>query len=343
MTSFTSNSKPFPFGRLLFACVLCFAGYLGFLQLPTFRYGGGNGSSDLQNCLIRAERYTADLRNPEFVLVGTSKTGRLRADLMGEHFFNLSYPCLGVAGGVYYIKKKTEKPKVVLLEASLFMDYTDLLVAGSEEKLESWPITIRSQFKFLRQEYYVFSVLKHILRYKFAVPPPESEWFLPTRIDLATGKPYIDQKAAASLSATATSLEPGIQKQAAEGLPPLALEYVNWFVALTWRNIAGGQLCENHWEGKFEVYAQIVNDLIKNGSQVVLHEVPEPLAIQNLKCQALFRTKLKETFPNLLYIDSPNHPYKTTDGIHLSPEESIHYSAKLKAILTERFPQLLSR
>ena len=300
--------------------------YSCFLKLPAFLYGGGVGTSDLQNCLIRAERYSFDLKEPIVVFLGTSKTARIRADLMGLRYYNLAYPCLGISGGLFYIEQRSQKPKVVLLEVNQFANPENYLAAGPDVRHESMPMNLRKAVKVLRQEYSLFLIFKYLVKHGMSAADPEDQWFLPARIDLKSGEPYYSKAKIASLDQEADILDAKLRVM----FNVKRSEEIDSFVKQT-NDIVRRTYCSDAYiESLAHQYLGFVGQLAKGNSKVVLHEVPETNDVQDSSCRLKIRRKLKEALPGAPYFNSESHVYATSDGLHLSPEEAIHYSSVLR-------------
>jgi hypothetical protein len=322
------------------ALALAIIFFLAAFKTPLFRAGGGVGQSDLQNCLIRAERYLYDLKDPDIVLVGTSRTARLRADLMGDRYYNLGYPCVGVLGGLYYIRQKPVPPKTVVLETTTFLEMTSYKVAIDEINHIAMPSIIKQYIPFLRQEYFVFPLLKHLGRFPLTkMPPPETMWFIPQRINLDTGRPHVTDPTGEDLYRRAREMDERIQSQKSKPIPAVPAGFLNSYVAYVWKEPSGGQHCgDGTAVGVAQSLVAYAKELEARGTRVVFQEIPETLAVQNLPCRNTLRKKIQELMPQSLYIVQSDHPYYTSDGIHLTPDESIHYSAILKRSLEAAHP-----
>ncbi len=68
--------------------------------------------------------------------------------------------------------------------------------------------------------------------------------------------------------------------------------------------------------------------LQKNNVKVIFFEMPINPNLINLYRPTITRKEIKKAFPDIQYIDYPDdvNSYKTTDGVHLTNQESIRYS-----------------
>lgn len=291
-----------------------FIAYALFLELPMFRFGGGEGFSDWQSCQIRAERYLFDLKKPDVVFVGSSMTRVVRTAHMGERFFNLGSPCIQISGGLELVEMKEPKPKVLVIEVNFLHDISESLVP----KLigQGPPLVLKKYLKPLRQEYSLPIVVKFLARYLRGHTSLQAEdvWFLPTRLDTTTGL-QVRYGGTSILDAS-----PDISQVKQETNPKYDSEWSD-DTEQSCKPDCATILAKN-----LELIRQATVRLASAGTRVAFVEMPQFPKMGNSKLRTLTRQMVKREFPNNLYIRDESNSLSTDDGQHLAGLAALTFS-----------------
>ena len=298
MSLSTFNSKR-SWLQLFTLSALLFTSYSLLLEHDQFRYGGGVGSSDWENCKIRAERYLYDIKNPRIVIVGSSLAQRIDTNYLSTDFFSLATNCLRGIVGLEIVHQAEHTPKIIIIESNIVVNPTFSKIL--DEIFHPFHFHLKHYFKSMRTEYKPSNVfrfgLKKILGYK-----EPSDWTVPTRIDNENGIPKKSQKS--NLDISIKKISPEIAKK---------------FEQITKRQETQGIESGNRkYKDNRLRLKQIVQNLESRNAKVVFLEMP--MKTRNATTGASF---VESTFPNHQIIKGYLHAskFEYSDGRHLSFRE----------------------
>jgi hypothetical protein len=311
---------------ILFTFIFACSGYFCLSYLPIFRFGGGVGNTDWQNCQIRAQRYLYDLKDPEVVIIGSSMSGRIRHRLMGDHVYNMAYPCILGLTALEIIEAKKEKPKVLIVQLHQILnsdqDMKDVVLSPF------WNV-MRRHIRSLRQEFRPSTIFKFLITEKLSRLRVADDWFLPSRIDLATGRIM-----AQTPEESQALIRQAHESKGAEGLhsDKIGVAMLDDFKAHYGRlfDSSNGRPEEKEeFTRKLAELKRHFESLEKAGTKIVLNQMPIAKEFEALPVYQYFVTQIKAAFPKLQYLNFNSDEFRLPDGLHMDDRSAL--------LLTEMF------
>ena len=278
--------------KAILLSAILFASYCIFVSFfaPTWWKGNGN---DLQVRSIKVEKflYNTDISNKNIIL-GSSLSERIITDSI-ENTYNLGLGALGVFDGLHVLAQKNELPKCIFIE----MNFINKDLNSSFENHFSNPsITIKKYIPSFREDRQPLVILGNLIITKFVSLKRKSGSNL-SEIDSLKSKTLLDKLLAN-------------QKKIYESAPSDSLIAV-----------------------RLTTLAKELKQFEQKGIKIIFFEVPNYTMFTNLPFCNAVRNGFYAKFPKskYTYIDLPeNFNVKTTDGLHLTPDEAKSYSSYLR-------------
>lgn len=249
------------------------------------------GQTAAQRNIVKAEEYLYEVNERyDTVLVGSSMSERLITDSLPGKCYNLAMAGLSSLDGLALIKQTGHRPRLIYVELNT-------LARGQTSALlqafnQPSRQFLNQHFPFLRQKYQPVSVAKSLLR------------------DWQYGKTSV-VFFGANAPVDTTFRNKAIQERllTLQHIPPDSSLQASIDVAWTY----------------LEAFRQ-------RGVKIILFEMPTDQQLQTHRLTATVRQQLVSRFPASRYpvVQVPAEGYQTTDGVHLTPAESIRYTAYLR-------------
>lgn len=229
----------------------------------------------------RAQRFVHSAPADVKVIVGSSMSDRLDEVQLGPQHVKLTFPAGGPFTGLEIIRETGRRPPVVWIETNVITRDADQALL--DDVLSPWRKKLREASSIFKEE---------------GRPSEAGVGFLKSVISKITKK---TETPAADQEADEDALE-GIMKANRENLSKPVPDL----------------------QQRVSRLASYVDELTANGTICVLFEMPVDESLKNLTNPASIREAVSARFPKDKYrwleMDS-ERPWKTTDGIHLTPEE----------------------
>ncbi len=337
MHSSTSNSNRFIARSLVITLVLIVA-YLGLLETPLFRFGGGIGNSDWQNCIIRAERYLYDLTSPDILIMGTSRAARIRTAYLGPRVYNFAYPCLSGETAIHLIRDKKIKPRLLLIELN------ELLVSEDHTIIEDIYrfAGLKRHLKILRQEYKPVLVLKKLAQEMSG--QSFHEWYLPQVVDhktgMAAGLP--DEVRLKALKEAEIGTDGSLFEDPKLSSAPDFASQLNSYVFGDNRTEDNPAVLASFIKNRMaaarpKVYREFIDELIGQGTDVAFFWMPQPKPVDSHYFYQGVRALKDQLFPDVPFFYDPTTPYRFSDILHVSDSSAMVFTRFLNQEL-EKLP-----
>jgi hypothetical protein len=268
------------------------------------------GLSSVQNLwqdnIVKAENYIYNEGDSfKAVVVGSSLSARLVSDSM-PGVYNLSFAGQSIFDGLKILKQKTNLPKCVFIETNVILrkessDFTDAL-------LSPLPFYLRRRFLSLRSDKHPIAILNGYLT------------VLETKI-LPNAQPALNDTTTANKVDDADHSSITNKNNYAYKMLQLQIDDCA-------RAPDSALLAE-----QFLLLKDYVNYFEKKGLQVCFFEMPVNSQLTNMRKSNILRSYYSKIFPLSRYHYIPVQDsvlYFTTDGVHLTHEESLKYTPYLR-------------
>ncbi|MCX6118461.1 MAG: hypothetical protein NT027_13035, partial [Proteobacteria bacterium] len=298
----------------------------GVTYLPMFQFGGSVGNTDLQNCIIRSQRYLYDLKNPNLVFIGSSLTARIRTKLLPGSVFNLAYPCLSGMTGLSIVEKKTEAPKVLVIQLNQMLNLDPLLI---DDVLSPASYIPKKYLRALRQEFRPTSILRFIFGSLTGSKGQLDDWYLPQKIDLSSGEPLrLSQESIAQTYVDAQSMPKvnyDISKEVRSSLEQNVREQYELFFLKDGTSYIDTPL----FSKRVTEFRQKLMDLKSKGTRVYFNQMPLDRANENFEIYVHYVKRIRDMFANETFIYVQSEDFSYTDGLHLDDRSAVLYTKEL--------------
>lgn len=127
------------------------------------------GANQLQTNILRVQRFAFDIEECPYVIVGSSESARIPAEIVSENLYNLALSGESALTGLEIINNKTTKPEIVFVELnkSILKGADELLL----EKTSDWNALIFNRecyrmdylFRCLYQPFYNMIKSKQVI------------------------------------------------------------------------------------------------------------------------------------------------------------------------------------
>lgn len=271
-------------------------------------FGGSSGDDGFQKGIIRAQRYAYDLKSPKVVVVGTSLSEGLYSHLIANQVYNLAIAQFASHTGLEIIKRKKEKPKLILIEGNFLQigstnqTYVDIIYDPV-----FYPLA--EIFRGLRIEYRPKQIAKYLIRMATRTESLSITPGIPQRVDLRTGLlPPVDP----------TQLE-DLQRTAADPLPVRSAEEEERLNALR-RAVPGYPIFKRIEDSPDNIFVikKYMDELVKDGCRFVFYFVPQPRGLMVTANLHTAIDTMKRFFPDIPVIYDPDESrYLLADTYHL--------------------------
>lgn len=261
-----------------------------------------------QGNIVTAERFIYDSKDVENVLIGTSLTVRLIMDSLPE-YTNLSLNGQTIFDGLNVLRCKDDLPKNVFIEINVLQKNEN----PNFRQIITSPITrnLKEYFPFFRSDRQPLAYVSD----EFVKPIVSSFYwkiYLKLQVRLQGNN---SQKEFSSAQ---------IQEEAKlKVFNDMLDKKINEYSA---------SIDTVFMNDQFNKLKDHINYLESNGVNVVFYEMPVNPELIELPRAVYFRNKIQLEFPtnDLIYLPQDLSPYRTTDGMHLNPEEAAIYTHYFK-------------
>ncbi|MCB9033312.1 MAG: hypothetical protein H6553_05705 [Chitinophagales bacterium] len=253
--------------------------------------------------IVNAEKFIYDTDSFDNVIVGSSLAQRLQMDSL-PNFYNLSLSGQCIFDGLNIIKNKNKLPKNI---------YIEINVINREENKNFNEIISSPILNVLKKNFLIFRTDKHPLSYvenRFFYPVTNFildilHYGLKNRIKL-----FFDLKNKENIADNSVFYK------------MLNLQ-INYYSEKT---------DTMKMDKLFNKLKNNIEFLESKGSKVIFFEMPVNPKLVQLTRACYLRNRIANDFPNNLFIKLPSNIklYKTSDGVHLTPNEAKIYSDYLK-------------
>jgi len=295
------------YSLLIFVCLLI-AYELAFRVLDRERPFAEN--QWIRNFII-AQQYIYDRQDSPVVIVGSSLSRRLRGDLLPSEVFNLSLGGLSAFDGINIVLRADTRPKAIYIETNVLTrdsspDFEDRLLRPGLYTLRRWIISLRDEGRSLtvggtilcKSVESLFRTVLGVSALKRICPAPSPQ-------------------------ESATSPKEGATKMFDQ---LLLLQTLQHQAALT----------DKQRDRLAAELTTAIDTLVKRGINVVFFELPINPELCELPLLPSIRSLLRSQFPNQKYVRVADcNGVRTTDGIHLSGEESETVTRQFAKILDQ--------
>jgi hypothetical protein len=235
---------------------------------------------------MHAQKFVHDVPHDAEVIVGSSMADRLNEVTLGEKRVKMTFPGGGPFTGLEIIRRTGRRPPVVWIETNVILRdaEADLLA----DVLSPWRMKLREASPVFKEE---------------GRPSEYGVGFLKAVVDKLS-------KLAPGPEAAGTG---GLDEEVFVGIMKANREHLD------------KRHPEAEIKARVELLGSHVDELMRAGVKCVLFEMPINSSLKDLAEPAAIRKALKERFPNGKYTWlelEPQRTWKTTDGIHLQPEEA---------------------
>lgn len=292
MLSFTSSSSRAGIIASLAAFLAVSAAYA--LLVPMVIRPGGDGTTEWQKNLIKAQRYAFSDAPSRCVLVGSSMSFRLSEKYFARpaDVYNLAFTGGSSLTGLKLVAAKRDVPSVLLVEAN------DTLIRGADPKLmanlfEPVGSELRRRVPALREEYIPAVLVHKLFRDAFHRGGEQSN----------------------SASVPANFEAMFAVEQAAYATPFTTDE-------------------ERRLDDSLEQTRALVGRLAQRGARVILFEPPIDRRLAEATRSIVVRQRLHRMFPDERYAwlsPAQGGNYLTGDGLHLIDESAQRFARVLEA------------
>ena len=258
-----------------------------------------------QDNIVSAEKFIYDTESADNLIVGSSLAGRLQMDSL-PNFYNLSLGGQSILDGLNILRNKKKLPKNVFIE-------TNFILRGENENFNeiiSSPILneLKEQSKVFRTDKQPLAYInkKYVLRF---VSVFFHRIIYPIRENINHQLDH--QKEVKNSNPGSTIFD-----------KMLALKIEQY----------SEQTDIEMMDERFQKLESHVRYLQSNGVNVFFFEMPVNPQLVNLKRAKYLRQRVKNEFSNNIFIGMPENLdiYKTSDGVHLTNEESRFYTHYFK-------------
>lgn len=255
-----------------------------------------------QDNIITAEKFMFDNDSINNVIVGSSLARRLQMDSI-PHFYNLSFGGQSIFDGLNIIETKNILPKRIFIEINVVMQAENTTF----NEIVTSPVlnTLKSNVNIFRADKQPLAYFG----YKAITP----------LVDLFFGKILFRIR-------DKIQVEFGVIKKNTISNSDSIL--FNKMLSMQKKNYST-HIDNLLIEKQFSLLFKHVKLLESKGVTVVFFEMPVNHQLQELYAIKFIRNKIIKEYPNNIFIQLPNSKFifKTTDGIHLTKEESKIYSS----------------
>ncbi len=247
----------------------------------------------MQDNIISAENYMLDESNIQNVIVGSSLARRLIMDSLPE-YFNLSLGGLSVYDGLNVVRSGRNLPDRLYVEINALIRQENTTFNGI---VSSKPLnTAKMYIPALRRDKQPLSALIDL-----AVVPVVKAYF-------GGRKPVSNPEQLKNKGINEDLFRQMVQIEIKKNMQPLDSLYLE------------DQIC---------LLKDHVKYLQTKGVEVIFFEMPVNIELANLRRNQQIRQAVVSNFPDEAFIGIPAdlEPYHTTDGLHLSRDEALLYTA----------------
>jgi hypothetical protein len=235
---------------------------------------------------MHAQKFVHDVSQDAEVIVGSSMADRLNEVTLGKKRVKMTFPGGGPFTGLEIIRQTGRRPPVLWIETNVLLrDAEEDLLA---DVLSPWRMKLRETSPVFKEE---------------GRPSEYGIGFLKAVVD----------KLGKLAPASAVTQTDGLDGEVFAGIMKANREH----------------LSRSHPEAEMKARAErlggYVDELMRAGTKCVLFEMPIDSTLRDLAEPAALRKAVKERFPNGKYTWlelEPRREWKTSDGIHLVPEEA---------------------
>jgi len=267
---------------------------------------------------IQAQEYLYENKKIETVIVGTSQSAFLIMDLLPENTYNLAFSGQSAFDGLEIAKKKSQKPDILLIEINnIYTGYSPIFL---DNLFLPGIYSARKIFPALRDKYRASCIAEMTLS--------STRQYLVENL-----KKYLSNSTITLLNTLINSKTTAkkaddvqINKENDIRMEPALFEVMLNKMIHQFNEIPE----ENVMTHTKKVLTDYKNFFEKSGVQIILFEMPVHEKLVHSKKATHIRNMMYEIFPpDRFYYIFPNNvaAYKTTDGVHLTPNSMMEYTA----------------
>jgi hypothetical protein len=263
-----------------------------------------------QDNIIKAQNFAYNDTAFKYIVVGSSLSARIVQDSL-PNTSNLAFVGQSIFDGLNILSHKQTLPKVVLIEMNLvFRQENKAFTSPLYSPLIYYP---KKQIKALRDDKEPLAVAGKIIL--------NGIYFTKNFI---RGHQFIAKRVAADTAAKQNDIAAPLSNKMLPGTYQSFYKIPN----------------STEVDEAFKNLKAYTDVLQKKGVKIVFFEMPVDKRLGNLPLSVFVRTRFYANYPKTLYhyISLPNWNYcETTDGIHLTGQAAIRYTAYLKSQLPDKF------
>lgn len=257
--------------------------------------------------IVRAEEFIYNPSKQNIILVGSSLTERLKPEFFNRDTSNLAFVAKSVFEGLTILDRGGYSPDLVLVETNLFFnlpdpEFVDNLYSIPAYQLKKHVYSLREKYKPIND---LSTWIYLFLSGSSVIAPPDQV--------------NVSQQKVSSTNEEDTKL-------------------YKYLVELELSNRADTPVPSTK-KDEMRLLKVLVNELRKRGTNVVFFELPTDPKICSDRLSIASRTTLAKIFPTTQYNFLPMpvcDNYKTTDGMHLPPDEAVRFVKKLSEQLVDQ-------
>lgn len=281
----------------------------------------GVSQSQWQDNMISAERFVFDNPDVDNLIVGSSLARRLQRDSL-PNYYNLSMSGQGVFDGLNILTSKKNLPSNVFIEINMIIRHEN----ETFRDIISSPILngLKRHFQIFRSDKQPLALLSH------GIASPELNKFIiqlrkKETSNLAIEKTVIKIPIASSNNSNEENKPIKKRNKALE--EAIKSQKKNYSKKIDSIDI----------ENQFNILFNHIKYLKSKNVNIVFFEMPVNPELISLNRATYLRNRIENDFPNYKFIKLPdNIKYiTTTDGVHLTPEESNIYTSYFKGEATK--------
>jgi len=258
-----------------------------------------------QGNIINAEIFLFDIESPVNLIVGSSLSGALQKDSLPD-FYNLSFGGQGIFDGLNLLRSKKKLPKNVFIETN---------VIGLEENTNFKEIISSPILNTIKEKLSIFRTDKQPLAYA------TKQFF----------QPIIDVFFSKIIYRIRDKIKLELKINEKSNVDKSEILIFNKMLALQVESYSATVEILK-FDKQFTELKKHIYFLESQGVKVIFFEMPVNPILTELNKAKYLRNRVRKDFPNNAYIGLPQNidSYTTSDGVHLTNEESKIYTNYFK-------------